>query len=329
MDELDLFRDVADGPVAPSDDVRRRAAARLVAAIQRERVSPAGSVPWFARRRFGVLAFAAALAVAGATALFLVAPWASSPGFLDRAQAALTPSAGAILHYKWQETRSSTQFSCKVTERPSEIWIDQTYPRKYRALFGHEPARSDEQVVILVGRGPATSDNARKQMCSRGRPAEIGGDLTERPTLMFFPPDWLSYAPLQYHTPYDPAGELRDAISAGRAHHDGQTTLAGRTVERIRIDPPSRCPFPSCREPSYAYVDPETYDLVQTESPYGLYALPSDIRGAPQRNWQFKIVARYFTFEYLPRTAANTALADIVAQHPNAGGPFSKKAARG
>jgi hypothetical protein len=275
-----------------------------------------------------VLAFAAALVVAGATALFL-APWASSPGFLERAQAALTPSAGAILHYKWQETRSSTQFSCTVTERPSEIWVDQTYPRKYRALFGHEPARIDAQVVILVGHGPATSDSARKQICSRGRPAEIGGDLTERPTLMFFPPDWLSYAPLQYHTPYDPAGELRAAISAGRAHHDGQTTLAGRTVERIRIDPPSRCPFPSCREPSYAYVDPETYDLVQTESPYGLYALPSDLRGAPQRNWQFKIVARYFSFEYLPRTAANAALADIVAQHPNAGGPFSRKAARG
>jgi hypothetical protein len=322
VDELDLFRDVGGGPVAPSDDARRRAAARLVAAIQRERVPSAGSARWFARRRYGVLAFAAALVVAGATALFL-APWASSPGFLERAQAALTPSAGTILHYKWQETRSSTQFSCTVTERPSEIWIDQTYPRKYRALFGHEPATSEEQFVVLVGHGPAMSD-ARKQMCSRGRPAEIGGDLTERPTLMFFPPDWLSYAPLQYRTPYDPAGDLREAISAGRAHHDGQTTLAGRTVERIRIDPPSRCPVASCREPSYAYVDPETYDLVQTESPYGVY-----VRGPGRRSWQFKIVARYLMFEYLPRTAANVALTDIVAQHPNAGGPFSKKPAGG
>jgi hypothetical protein len=116
---------------------------------------------------------------------------------------------------------------------------------------------------------------------------------------------------------------LREAISAGRAHHDGQTTLAGSTVERIRIDPPSRCPFRSCREPSYVYVDPETYDLVQTESPYGVH-----VRGAGH-NWQFKIVARYLTFEYLPRTAANAALTDIVAQHPNAGGPFSKKPARG
>ena len=308
MDELDLFRDLGGGPVAPSGDVRSRASARLGAAIQRERVSSADAAPWLAGRRYGVLAFAAALVVAGATALFL-APWASSPGFLERAQAALTPSAGTILHYRWQETRTSTDFSCTVTERPSEIWIDQTYPRNYRALLGH---------------GPATSDDPRRQICSRGRPAEIGGDLTERPTLMFFPPDWLSYAPLQYRTPYDPVGELREAISAGRARQDGRTTLAGRTVERIRIDPPSRCGFPSCREPSYAYVDPDSYDLVQWESPYGGY---DDSRVRPI--WQFKLVIRYLTFERLPRTAANVALADIVAQHPNAGGPFSKKPAGG
>jgi hypothetical protein len=323
VDELDLFRDLRGGPVAPSDDVRRRASARLLAAIQSERASSAGSAPRLARRGYGVLAFAAALVVVSATVLFL-APWTSSPGFLERAQAALTPSAGTILHYKWQETRSSTQFSCTVTERPSEIWIDQTHPRKYRALLGNGHATTVDQVALLFGDGPATRDAPRKQICSRGRPAEIGGDLTERPTLMFFPPDWLSYAPLPYRSPYDPAGDLRAAISAGRAHHDGQTTLAGRTVERIRIDPPSRCPVRSCGEPSFAYVDPETYDLVQTESPYALYVLRL---GQPLR--QFKIVARYLTFEYLPRTAANLALTDIVAQHPNAGGPFSKKPARG
>lgn len=320
MDELDLFRQLGGGPVAPSDDVRRRASARLVAAIERERASSAGFAPRFARRRYGVLAFAAALVIAGATALFLVAPWASTPGFLERAQAALTPSAGTILHYRWQETRTSTQFSCTVTERPSEIWIDQTYPRKYRALLGYRHARM-EQFGVIVGLESAKSDDAGKQICSRGRPAEIGGDLTERPTLMFFPPDWLSYSPLPYHTPYDPVRELREAISAGRAHHEGQTTLAGRTVERIRIDPP-----PCCRGASYAYVDPESYDLVQTESPWVVYAPP---RRAHGRVRQLNVVARYLTFEYLPRTAANVALTDIVAQHPNAGGPFSKKPAGG
>ena len=319
MDERDLFRYLSAGPVAPSDDVRRRASARLDAAIERERASSSGLAPRFARRRYGVLAFAAALVVASATTLFVLAPWASSPGFLERAQAALTPSAGTILHYKWQETRTWTRFLCTVRERPSEIWIDQTYPRKYRALLGHRPASSHGQLLVVVDDGPTTKD-PRKQICSRGRPAEIGGDLTELPTLMFFPPDRVSYAPLQYHTPYDPVGELREEISAGRAHHDGQTTLAGRTVERIRIDPPSRCPFPNCREPSYAYVDPQSYDLVQTESPYGAYVLQG-----PSLTWQFKVVTRYLTFEYLPRTAANLALTDIVAQHPNAGGRRFRK----
>jgi hypothetical protein len=264
-----------------------------------------------------VLAFAAALVVASTTVLFLAAPWASSPGFLERAQAALTPSAGTILHYKWQETRTSTQFSCTVTDRPSEIWIDQTYPRKYRALLGRQPTP--------LPMGFTIGDDPRKQICSRGRPAEIGGDLTERPTLMFFPPDWLSYAPRQYHTPYDPVGELREAISAGRARDDGQTELAGRTVERIRIDHPSRCrPFPGCRDPEYAYVDPQSYDLVQWESPYGAAYAPGT-----RHIWQFHFVVRYLTFEYLPRTAANLALTDIVAHHPNAGGPYHPKKRRG
>ena len=183
VDELDLFRDLGGGPVAPSDDVRRRAAARLVAAIQRERVSSAGSAPWFARRRYGVLAFAAALVVAGATALFLTAPWASSPGFLERAQAALTPSAGTILHYKWQETRSSTQFSCTVTERPSEIWIDQTYPRKYRALFGHEPARATSNSSSSSAMGlRRVMMRASRSARAEGRPRSAATSPSARPS---------------------------------------------------------------------------------------------------------------------------------------------------
>jgi hypothetical protein len=118
-------------------------------------------------------------------------------------------------------------------------------------------------------------------------------------------------------------GELREAISAGRARHDGQTQLVGRTVERIRMDPPPHCPLraPGCREPSYAYVDPESYDLVQWESPNSYLF----VRGTRLPVAEFKVVFRYLTFEYLPRTAANLALTDIVAQHPDAGGPFSKK----
>jgi hypothetical protein len=308
VDELDLFRDLRGEPVAPSGKARRSASARLAAAIQREQASSSALPRRVATRRYGVLAFAAALVVAGATALFVGAPWSRSPGFLERAQAALTPPTGTVVHYKWQVTLTSTQFSCTVTHRPSEIWIDQAYPRKFRAVLG-----------AFLGQPPlAVSSDPRRDICSRATPAEIGGDLTESPTLMFEPPDWLTYAPLQFQTPPDPVRVLREAISAGRAHHDGTTQLAGRTVERIRLDPPPRCPFASCREPSYAYVDPESFHPVQTESPYGGIAPPG------QAIVQFDIVERYLTFEYLPRTPANAALADIEAQHPNLSSPYER-----
>jgi hypothetical protein len=53
------------------------------------------------------------------------------------------------------------------------------------------------------------------------------------------------------------------------------------------------------------YVDPETFYPVEIRGPAGL--------GKPV--W---LASRYLTFEYLPRTAANLALTDIEAQHPEA-----------
>ena len=306
MDELDLLREFRRGAAAPSEDARRRASARLMKAIHGEHSRGSRVMRLIGKRRYSAVALAA-LAGATATALFVSAPWNESPGFLERAQAALTPSSETVLHYKWETTWTSEQFSCTVTHPPSEIWIDQTYPRRYRALLGHFRV--------------APSSDPRTEICSPGTPGEIGGDLTETPTLMFVPPDTLTFAPGQFRIAYDPVKMLREAISAGRAHHDGTTQLAGRTVERIRIDPPppSDCRFPSCREPSYTYVDPETFYPVQTESPYGVIAPPG------QAVTQFNIVERYPTFEYLPRTAANLALASIQAQHPDVTGPLHSK----
>jgi hypothetical protein len=65
-------------------------------------------------------------------------------------------------------------------------------------------------------------------------------------------------------------------------------------------------------------VDPESFHPVQTESPYGGYG----VRG--QRIRQFTIVERYLAFEYLPRTPANAALADIEAQHPGLSSPYER-----
>jgi hypothetical protein len=208
-----------------------------------------------------------------------------------------------ILHEKWEMTTSSTDPACTVTRGPSEIWIDEAPPFRYRLLANDFP--------------PDLSAGLHAFVCSSGTAAEFGGTLGDEPTLKFVPPNTLTAVRLRFGRERDPVTRLREAISAGTAHDEGKTQLNGRTVERIRIDPPNPCPVPGCpHEPDYAYVDPETFYPVQTESAQGVLAQV----GGPVLV-RFHIVERVVTFEYLPRTEANLALTDIRAQHPNATGP--------
>jgi hypothetical protein len=258
------------------------------------------------RRHLGrnrVLAVAT-LPIAAAVALLFTAPWSNSPSFLARAEAALTSHGGRILHQKWEVTSTSTDPACTVKRGPNEIWIDQTPPHRYRVLLLNDlPAE------------PGVGD-PRGLACASGMAAEFGGTRDSFETLRFVPPNTLVPWRLRLAFVLDPVTRLREAISAGTAHDEGKTELDGRTVERIRIDPPSDCPLPSCpREPSYAYVDPETFHPVETRGP-GFIALV----GGPVVA-RLHLVARILTYEYLPRTEANLALTDIRAQHPNATGP--------
>jgi hypothetical protein len=244
------------------------------------------------RRR--VLALAApALAVATAIALFVSTPWQSSPGFLEKAQAALVANPATILHYKSQSTTTSQSPQCTVTSGSNEIWIDQASPHRYRA----------------IARGFDLDD------CSSRPPSEFAGELDSPRggVIVFEPPSTLRAEPMRRVVlPIDPVSILRGAISAGWAHHEGRTMLDGRMVERIRIDPPPNCLGPACpRKAHYTYVDPETFYPVQEE--YEGY-----IVGPGHR---FTVVDRTLTFEYLPRTLENLALTDIRAQHPDAKGP--------
>jgi hypothetical protein len=116
----------------------------------------------------------------------------------------------------------------------------------------------------------------------------------------------------QFVLPPDPVTQLREAISAGTAHDEGKTQLDGRTVELIRRDPPTPAECPSCpQEPQYDYVDPQTYYPVKVDGP----------GSTPVPGLKLRVVMRILAFEYLPRTDANLALANIRAQHPNAIGP--------
>lgn len=278
----------------------------LLAAAERQQEQPVvragrGRLRGHLGRR--LLLASAALSIAAAVTLLLTAPWSNSPSFLARAEAALTPPAGTILHMTWQVTSTSTDPACTVTYGPSEIWIDQAPPHRYRVLLNGLPP------------DPPKNEDWRALACASGTPSELGGAFDTYQTLRFVAPNKLRVNPLSFVLPPDLVTDLREAISAGRAHDDGKTQLDGRTVKRIRIDPPSDCPDLSCpREPTYWYVDPETFYPVESDGPAAI-APP----GRPVV--RLHVVTRYLTFEYLPRTAANLALTDIEAQHPNATGP--------
>jgi hypothetical protein len=256
---------------------------------------------------------AATLAIAAAVALLVTAPWDSSPGFLAQAQAALTRT-DAVLHMKIETTSTWTRPICPVTRSRAEAWIDGTAPHSYRVLlndFPPDPANADPPTLA----------------CSSGTASEYGGTYESENTLRFLPPNRLSVNAFQsFRFPLDPAADLRAAISAGRAHDEGKTQLDGRTVERVRIDPApaSACPrYANCgpRGPIYVYVDPETFYPVGFEWTASQVEIVGGPGGSSYRRVRVRDVTRYLTFEYLPRTAANLALTDIHAQHPDATGP--------
>src|SRR5262249_62311317 len=151
--------------------------------------------------------------------------------------------------------------------------------------------------------------------CLRSTPSERGGDLG-KPSLRFVPPNRLvDDRPLYFSSvSQDPWAFALEKISEGRAHREGATQLYGRTVERVRFDPPSSCPPPApvghCpSDPEHGYFDPQTLALVAWD-----YA-----RDPMFPLWRGR--ERYLAYEYLPRTRANLALTDIRAQHPGAIGP--------
>ena len=246
----------------------------------------------------------AALSVAAGLALFLSAPWSSSPSFLARAQAALTAPAGTILYMKTESTHISTDPVCKVTRGPVEMWINEAPPHRYRALN------------LLGPKLPPTSAGLRglrASVCAPGIKSEVGGELDTGLFLRFVAPNTLLYDMIAPFSP-DPVQMLRDAIRSGDAKDEGRTRLGGRTVERIRVDMPVPCPggrgWCVLRE-QYWYVDPVSFHPVEMRGPAGI-VLPT------RSVVSFRFIVRYLSYEYLPRNKSNLALTNIDAQHPNA-----------
>jgi hypothetical protein len=194
---------------------------------QRQDAVPADQRPLRTRvPRPRLLVASATLAIAAGVALFVTAPWGGSPDVLAKAQAALTPPTGTVLHvrYRHGRPRGTRRDQCASG---SEFWIDQTPPYRYRTLRPFPV--------------PA--------FCSTSRPTtvEIGGTQQSRRVLRFVRPNTLRAQrgrPLRFR---DPVQGLRHALSAGTAVDEGQTQLDGRAVERIRIGNQSW------------YLDPQTF----------------------------------------------------------------------
>jgi hypothetical protein len=280
----------------PIRDLKRE----LVAAAERRhrRASMATALGGRLRPPSRALLIAASLSLVTAVALVVSAPWRDSPGLLEEAQAALTAPPNTIQYAKWQVTSSSTDPSCTVTRGPTELWVDTVPPYRWRVL------RRDLPLLEEDARG-----NGSEPECSRGVTEEFGGTSDPvctatgcEPILMFSAPNALRVSPVSIGFLPDPAHSLRDAIRHGLAHDEGTTTLGGRTVERIRLDPPCHA-AQRCPGLTYAYVDPKTFYPIEIRQP--------EFRGVSS-------VVRFLTFEYLPRTAANLKLTNIRAEHPNA-----------
>ena len=280
----------------PKSLVRFRA--ELEDAIRRElkAQTTARSNGWGARllravkRRPGRTTLALAT-VAGvvAAALFVSSPWKTPPGFLEQVQAAIAPERGTVLHVKLAMTEKRA--GCTVKQPPYEAWADLSPPHKYRVID------------VLGSTDP----------CKAGISIERGGEPMSRKALVFLPPNVLAISRLfayELDTDPDPYGRIRQAIDDGTAHLEGRTVLDGRALERIRLDC-NRARFPTC-DPTYVYVDPETFLPVRSLSGPGIRPGPGGACAAQCYIQDFE------TYKYLPATPANRALADIRAQHPNA-----------
>jgi hypothetical protein len=303
MNDLDLIREFRRDVDGPSEDAKRRAAARLADAINDTPTHrPRTPVPSVRPRRIGAVL---AVVLVTAAALSIFTPWKQSPGFLARAEAALTPPPSTILHLTSETTYTTKKFGCTVTRGPSEYWIDQTPPYQYRATNAFLLLFRAHQAGADPGQDVAAQ---RRFLCTRRTPAEIGGNT--HGLLVFNPPRTLRWWGPFFPAPLDTVVALRQALAAGDARRDGETQLDGQTVERIRWTRPD-CPTRPCEDnPTFAYVDPQSLYPVRIDGP-GVYSTRSTPIG-------IDVVVRFLKYEYLPRTPANLALTSIHAQHPDA-----------
>jgi hypothetical protein len=290
----------------------------LVAAIDRElgeaRRAWQRTRPRQWHPRWGALLLATATVAVASLVVTVATPWHSSPGILDRAQAALpAPSAGQILYEK--VTVRPIVFSSLGTVGHVRLWVDGARPRRFRMTFG-----GAWQV-------------------------ELGGTLGASKGLTYAASDRALHSatfPFRVRqSDLDPAAFIRPALESGRATLDGRATIRGRDVIRIQLrawfdsfSPPARIQLlldADAANPALDYypgvlaedssigfpIDPGSFlpGSPGYSSPT-LLVLPG--RGSEA---SFPKLHRMYDFEeyrLLVPTAANRRMANVRAMHPHA-----------
>jgi hypothetical protein len=230
-------------------------------------------------RRVGVVL--AILAGAVALALTVTTPWDGGPGVVERAQAALVQPPGTVLHVKWTDTWSENTVS-------TEAWLDSR------------------------GRFHGFVNDA-----STGQRVEIGGSRELRQSVTYDPATNSIgiFLAGQAYALEDPVAALRKQLAEGTAAADGEATIGGRRVKRIRLQLVGLDCKPVVH---YLFVDPKTYRPVE----YRVIVFGSKGSGpapnATVTSTRMKLVRRFLTYERLTATPANVRLTDIRAAHPTA-----------
>jgi hypothetical protein len=144
---------------------------------------------------------------------------------------------------------------------------------------------------------------------------EIGGTQDLRRSVQYDPRTNAIGAGLvvpMFYSFGDDVQVLRRQLARGAATADGQTTIGGRQMLRIRL----KSVGPDCKPVvDYLFVDPKTYDPVEYRvTDFGSRAGTKP----PTTYYRIPAVRRFRVFERLAATPANLRLTSIEAMHPTA-----------
>jgi hypothetical protein len=217
--------------------------------------------------------------------LALTAPWSHGPAAITRAQAAL------ILH----------RTAAAITPRPG--WVFHERGKVFEFVPG-TPLRRTATTEIWVVDKPPYNFRFLTGVSDLTSPVETGGQGATGRGFAYDPQtDMLYRQPVERFLPRfeDPAAALRRQIARGRAKVLARTRINGRSVYEIVFAGPASEAQPTPR----IFVDASTYVPVRIS-----FMNVGYING-----YWWESADDILTYEYLPPTGGNLALADIRRAH--------------